>query len=205
IDAGGEPRCADAADGPEGASSRAGARDGAAVIGRDWRYHNPVRVVSANGAATALGRHIDYRRVVLVTTPGFTRRGIVDRIRASLGERLVEVMDEVKPNPDVRDVDALVARLRGKDLDAIVALGGGSSIDTAKGLARALPLPADCALTTHFRGGMALPVARALPVVALPTTAGTGAEVTPFGTLWDFELAKKYSVAGDDLYPAVAV
>src|SRR5690606_11488454 len=145
------------------------------------------------------------RRLALVTTPGFTRRGVVDRIRASLGERLVEVLDEVKPNPDVRDVDAQAARLRGLDLDAIIALGGGSSIDSAKGLARALPLPVDFSLTGHFREGLPLPAGRALPVVALPTTAGTGAEVTPFGTLWDFERAKKYSVVGDDLYPAVAL
>lgn len=171
----------------------------------DWRYHNPVRVICAAGGAAALGQHIDYRRMALVTTPGFTRRGIVDRIRASLGERLVDVMDGVKPNPDVRDVDAQAARLRPLRLDAIVALGGGSSIDTAKGLARALPLPAEASLAAHFREGLPLPAARALPVVALPTTAGTGAEVTPFGTLWDFERAKKYSVAGDDLYPAVAL
>jgi alcohol dehydrogenase len=172
---------------------------------RGWRYHNPVRVVSAAGAASTLGEHIAYRRLALVTTPGFTRRGVVDRIRASLGERLVEVLDEVKPNPDVRDVDAQAARLRGLDLDAIIALGGGSSIDSAKGLARALPLPVDFSLTGHFREGLPLPAGRALPVVALPTTAGTGAEVTPFGTLWDFERAKKYSVVGDDLYPAVAL
>jgi len=90
--------------------------------------------------------------------------------------------------------------------DCIVALGGGSSIDTAKGLARLLSQPAGATLAAHFRDGIAFDGGvAALPVVAIPTTAGTGAEVTPFGTIWDFGLGKKYSVTGADLYPAVAV
>ncbi len=171
----------------------------------NWTYFNPVRVVSAAGSSAQLAEHIDFQRIALVTSPGFTRRGVVDRIRASLGDRLVVVLDDVKPNPDVRDVDAQAELLRGLQLDCIVALGGGSSIDTAKGLARLLSQPDGSTLAAHFREGAAISSAQALPVVAIPTTAGTGAEVTPFGTIWDFELGRKYSVTGTDLYPAVAL
>src|SRR5690606_35203423 len=89
--------------------------------------------------------------------------------------------------------------------DAIMALGGGSSIDTAKALARLLVQPTGVTLAGHFREGVRLVPLPALPVVAVPTTAATGAEVTSFGTVWDFELAKKYSITGDDLYPSVAI
>lgn len=171
----------------------------------NWTYFNPVRVVSAAGSSARLAEHIDFRRIALVTSPGFTRRGTVDRIRASLGDRLVAVLDDVKPNPDVCDVDAQAALVRGLDPDCIVALGGGSSIDTAKGLARLLVQPPGATLAAHFREGAPFAAARALPVVAIPTTAGTGAEVTPFGTIWDFGLGKKYSVTGPDLYPAAAI
>lgn len=171
-----------------------------------WTYFNPVRIVSAQGSSARLDAHVDYARIALVTSPGFTRRGVVERIRASLGGRLVAVLDDVKPNPDVLDVDAQAGMLRPLAPDCIVALGGGSSIDTAKGLARLLGQPAGTTLAAHFRGGTAFDGdAPALPVVAIPTTAGTGAEVTPFGTIWDFGQGRKYSVTGADLYPAVAV
>lgn len=170
-----------------------------------WGYFNPVRVACTPGACVRLGEYVPYQRMLLVTSPGFRRRGLVDRVGEALGARLVGVLDDVKPNPDVLDIDRQAEAARELAPDAIIGLGGGSSIDTAKGLARLLPQPSGATLAAHFRDGLALEPAAALPMVAIPTTAGTGAEVTPFGTVWDFERAKKYSVTGDDLYPAAAI
>jgi alcohol dehydrogenase len=170
-----------------------------------WNYHNPVKVIFEPGAIDQLSSHLDCRRAVLVTSPGFRRRGVVDRMEAALGDRLVGVLDDVKPNPDLWDVDAQGERLRALKPDLLIALGGGSSMDTAKGLARLLSQPAGYTLSAHFRDGLAFETIPALPVAAIPTTAGTGAEVTPFGTIWDFERGKKYSVTGPDLYSTFAV
>lgn len=170
-----------------------------------WEFYNPVKVIFDIGAIDQLSGHLDCERAVLVTTPGFRRRGVVDRIEKALGPRLVGVLDEVKPNPDVRDVDAQGERLRALKPDLLIALGGGSSMDTAKGLARLLSQPADRSLRAHFRDGQTFNETPALPVAAIPTTSGTGAEVTPFGTIWDFERGKKYSVTGQDLYSTFAV
>jgi alcohol dehydrogenase len=172
---------------------------------RNWHYFNPVRVIFAPGALSQLADHVPYQRAVLVTTPGFTRRGVVDRIRHYLGDRIIKVLDDVKPNPDLLDIDAQARPIRRLNPDCIIALGGGSSMDSAKALARLLTQPATTTLTAHFRDGKSLTCARAVPLIAIPTTAGTGAEVTPFGTVWDFENGKKYSVTGDDIYSAVAV
>src|SRR5690606_3272526 len=171
----------------------------------EWSYFSPVRIVCAPGASVRLGGHVAFARMVLVTSPGFTRRGLVGRIGDALGARLVGVVDDVRPNPDVLDIDRQADAIRELDADAIIGLGGGSSMDTAKALARLLVQPAGITLAKHFRDGAVLAPAPALPVVAIPTTAGTGAEVTPFGTVWDFERAKKYSVTGDDLYPAATI
>lgn len=171
----------------------------------EWKYFNPVRVVYAIGAIRGIADHLEYERIVLVTSPGFSRRGIVARIQAALGERLVRVIDDVKPNPDLRDIDEQARQLRALKPDCILALGGGSSMDTAKALARLLAQPEEATLAGHFRDGIPFSDTRALPVVTIPTTSGTGAEVTPFGTVWDFAREKKYSVTGEDLYSAVAI
>ena len=170
-----------------------------------WQFHNPVKITFEAGAIDQLGEYLEGERAVLVTSPGFRRRGVVDRIAKALDIRLVAVIDDVDPNPDVLKVDEQGRRLREHDPDVLIALGGGSSMDTAKGLARLLAQPVDRTLAGHFRDGEAFDDTPALPVAAIPTTSGTGAEVTPFGTIWDFELEKKYSVTGDDLYSAFAI
>lgn len=170
-----------------------------------WNYWNPVRVIFEAGGLDRLGDLLDGERAVLVTTAGFRRRGLVARIERLLGDRLAGVVDDVEPNPDVGAVDKQGERLRALNPDMLIALGGGSAMDTAKGLARLLSQPAGQGLTGHFRDGRAFTGAPALPLVAIPTTAGTGAEVTPFGTIWDFERGDKHSVAGPDLHASCAV
>ena len=170
-----------------------------------WGFFNPVRIVCAPGACLRLGEHVRQERILLVTSAGFRRRGLVDRIAGVLGPRLAGVVDDVSPNPDVDDIDRQAAAVRAMAPDLIVGLGGGSSIDTAKALARLLPQLTGITLAAHFRDGAPLAAVSALPLAAIPTTAGIGAEVTPFGTVWDFAQARKYSVAGDDMYPSVAV
>ncbi|TVR15582.1 MAG: iron-containing alcohol dehydrogenase family protein [Planctomycetota bacterium] len=170
-----------------------------------WFFHNPVPVTFSPGAISDLSAHLHCRRAVLVTTRGFKVRGLVDQIQSLMGERLVGVLDDVKPNPDLPDLDEQGHRLRTHEPDMLIALGGGSSMDTAKGLARLVVQPEGRTLAGHFRDGEPFEHRPALPWAAIPTTSGTGSEVTPFGTVWDFEKDKKYSVTGTDLYAAYAV
>jgi alcohol dehydrogenase len=86
-----------------------------------------------------------------------------------------------------------------------MALGGGSAIDTAKALARIIAPGNDVSLSEHLREGRPFGGSGTLPIVAIPTTAGTGAEVTPFGTIWDRRSSKKCSIDGMDLFPEYAI
>ena len=170
-----------------------------------WTFHNPVRVIFQPGAVKRLADHVKSTRVALVTSPGFRHRGLLDEIQQRLGDRLVAVVDDVNPNPDVNDIQAQSERVRPAAPDTLIALGGGSTIDTAKGLARLLPQVRGTSLAGLLQSGLPAIGARALPVVAIPTTSGTGAEVTPFGTVWDYEQKRKYSIVGDDLFPVLAI
>ncbi len=170
-----------------------------------WTYNNPVRILFDIGAARRLSGLVEESRVLVVTSAGFRRRGLVDNLEQTFGKRIVAVLDDVAPNPDVRDIQAQAERVRREDPAILLAVGGGSVIDTAKALAKLLGLPAGTALDALLAGTSRIDVSPALPVIAVPTTAGTGAEVTPFGTVWDRAGKKKHSLAANDLFPQHAI
>jgi len=171
-----------------------------------WTYHNPVRIVAGIGALTALPKLVTGQgNVLLVTTPGFTSRGMTANLVSQLGAERVLIYDEVTPNPQLDSLDKATERFRGQGIQSIVALGGGSALDAGKilgvTLAGSLPNPLD----NIFRHNVKHTWDAGIPVVAVPTTAGTGAEVTPFATVWDETTHKKHSVTGDQVYPSHAL
>ncbi|WP_169823519.1 iron-containing alcohol dehydrogenase PsrA [Azoarcus olearius] len=169
-----------------------------------WSYHNPVRVVGA-GLSTLAPQLPHGRRVLLVTSRGAAERGIARQLEAALPGRTVALLDDVVPNPDLRYLDETAARLRGTEIDLVIALGGGSVLDAGKVLALLLRRPEPDLLTQCFRNRRDVAWTERLPLVAIPTTAGTGAEVTPFATVWDHERSAKHSLATPFAYPDLAV
>lgn len=172
-----------------------------------WSYYNPVRIDFGVGSFARLAKvdALATGKVLLVTTAGFVRRGQAAAIVGMLGADRVMVYAGVTPNPEIDDLDRAVREWRPHAPAAIVALGGGSAIDAAKALAVALPGdmhdPLDALLRRHCK----IDRQATLPVVAIPTTAGTGSEVTPFATVWDGREHRKHSIAGDDVYPKAAI
>lgn len=169
-----------------------------------WSHYNPVKVVGA--CVDVLDEHVPLgSRVLLVTTPGFSQRGVVGRLSTLLGGRALTVFDEVSPNPDLLFLDQAADRLRKTEPDVVIALGGGSTLDAGKALSLILPLQQEDVLRRHFRENTAIGWTRRLPLIAVPTTAGTGAEVTPFATVWDHERGRKHSIATPHAFPDLAV
>jgi len=168
-----------------------------------WTHFNPVRIVCEPLeclASYARGEHI-----LLVTTPGFIKRGVVDRVKQILSNQKVSVWDGVKPNPDLSDLDEATDQLKHLKPDCIVGLGGGSTLDAAKVLATTLANLDGPSLTEVFRHGECSTWDKRLPLIAIPTTAGTGSEVTPFATIWDHEEKKKHSLTDDYVFPDIAI
>jgi alcohol dehydrogenase len=168
-----------------------------------WRYHDPVRIHFGSGTLDDIGSVLAGRTYALVTYPNPPFPSLVKRIAASAGDALL-VIDGVRPNPAITKL-----RQQGEQLlalprvpDVLVALGGGSVIDTAKVLAAGKG-HLDPVLG-YMADGRSLED-RSLPVIAIPTTAGTGSEVTCWATVWDPEQGRKLSLARDDLYPEVAL
>src|SRR5437764_12536047 len=101
-----------------------------------WRYHNPVQVVFGAGTLAQLPALVGDRRVTLVTFPEAAGIGLLDRLRGVLGGRLAQVIDRTEPNPDVGSLAPLYrAFWTAQDAgEVLVAVGGGSVLDTAKTL-----------------------------------------------------------------------
>jgi len=167
----------------------------------DWRWSNPVEIVCKTGGFQEFIKKLPYQKVALVTTRGFRKRGIVEKVESFLGSQLAYILDSVQPNPSIDLVVELSASLQKSKPDCLLAIGGGSAIDSAKGIARVLGEDTSWSLSDHLVAQIPCSVGTDIPIIAIPTTAGTGAEVTSFGTIWDHDSNKKYSVTGADLYP----
>ncbi|SPS00870.1 iron-containing alcohol dehydrogenase [Cupriavidus taiwanensis] len=171
----------------------------------------PARLVMGAGCRAqlpALLRRLGYRRGLLVTDTFFTgTTPWVDELVAGAGAHGVEqlVYDGGMPDPTTTLCDAATAavreRLGGLAVDHVIALGGGSNIDLAKALCLTLP---DGEPVRTFLGSIdaGTPI---LPLVAMPTTAGTGSEATPGAILVDPDNATKVAVMDNRLRPAVAL
>jgi alcohol dehydrogenase len=179
----------------------------ASAATRVARFWNPTRIEFGFGAVDRVSEHLPAGPIVVVTSPGSTRRGLTGRVADQIGSNRVTVVDDVRPNPDSRDLvrqlDAIPFEVAG-----VVALGGGSALDTGKVLAALACACQDAdpmAVLESAVAGRPVEVGRTLPIICVPTTAGTGAEVTPFATVWDAAAMKKRSIAGPGLFPAAAL
>jgi len=171
----------------------------------EWRYQNPVEIHFGQGIIDNLPDFVS-GKTVLVTTPGTTRRKISHRISKLLGDSLVALYDKVEPNPTFETVMAAYRELKQVDYDLIVALGGGSTIDTAKAVAAINASDSEDWIDDHLKRGIQFPQPfNPKPVIAIPTTAGTGSEVTMWATVWAMEEKRKYSLSHPKLYPKIAL
>lgn len=163
-----------------------------------WQFHNPVRIYFGAGVFSRLDDVVQGRRYALVTYDDPVFAELSKKAMLLAGEPGV-VINDIKPNPDFASLAALCDQCRTVDL--IVALGGGSVIDTAKVLSAAdgnFERVSSYLLTGQ--GELA-----SVPIVAVPTTSGTGSEVTSWATVWHQAQSKKFSLARTSLYPEVAL
>jgi len=172
-----------------------------------WNFHNPVSIHAGAGSLRSLPAILEGRDCLLVTFPEARALGVVDRVRGLVGERLRGVIDEVEPNPDVQWLAPLYERVHAQwaNVPCLVAVGGGSVIDTAKALMCATASGGFAELLDALADGAALPPGLHKTLIAVPTTAGTGSEVTPWATIWDQAAGRKHSLHQPWTWPQAAI
>ena len=166
-----------------------------------WTYHNPVRLSVGPGAFGQIAPAIAGRPYALVTYPESIFADLGRRLAAASGSQTLVITD-FRPNPTLDDLklcnDALA---RHPEVELIVALGGGSAIDVAKALA--VGQGSQDRLLTALRADASSDDTAISPLklIAVPTTSGTGSDVTCWATLWDQENSRKLSLDRPDLFP----
>ena len=150
-------------------------------------------------------RRLGKSKALVVTDPGLIKFGVAKMVTDILDQAAIpyEIFSEVKPNPTVANVCAGIDAFKASGADVLVAVGGGSAIDTAKGIGIVSNNPefADivslegCAPTKH----------KSVPIIAIPTTAGTAAETTINYVIIDENKQKKMVCVDHNDIPAVAI
>ena len=160
----------------------------------------PTRLVHGPGAVSRLAVELAQLGVVrpmLVTDPGVTAAGLVERVLPQLDDAIV--FDTVRPNPDSDLVDRAARSFVDAGCDGLIGLGGGSSLDTAKAIGVVARHGGSIAAYEWGRD----PIERRIPpLVAIPTTAGTGSEVTLWAVITDHGRKLKFNVGGTPLIGA---
>ena len=155
------------------------------------------------GSALQLCEHIaqrtDVRNLLIVTDAMLVKLGLVQPLQARLNELGVRtvVYDGVLPNPTIEQIETGLSVLRREGCTAILGLGGGSSIDAAKVIAARATNPHKIT----WMAGLLRVFFKPMPVYAIPTTAGTGSEVTVAAVVSDPSTTRKFAIMDPKLVP----
>ncbi len=172
-------------------------------------YYNPVSITFGAGALAALPGIVAGRKAVVVTFPEAEAVGLTKRLKDLLGESLIGIEAGTVPNPDIATLAPMYEQFWKQHAKAelVIGVGGGSALDTAKALTVGTSSGKFAELLELLATGKPFKPAKVKPLIAVPTTAGTGSEVTPWATVWDRTpgAQKKYSLHLKETWPEAAV
>jgi alcohol dehydrogenase class IV len=176
------------------------------LMPESWSFHSAGQIIFGRNSVRQLGEVAEYlrpKRILIVTDRVLESAGILDRVRQPLAESgaEVEVFNGGEAEPSLRAAEASIACGRTFRPDAVLGLGGGSNMDLAKITAAVL---AHGGAPRDYIGEFKIP-GPILPLVCVPTTAGTGSEVSAASVLTDTENQIKVGILSNYLRPRVAI
>ncbi|MDT2524382.1 1-propanol dehydrogenase PduQ [Enterococcus raffinosus] len=154
-------------------------------------FKMPTKIYSGNQAINAL-KDFDYQRVLVICDPFMVVSGMVKKVTTILTESEIafQLFSEIVPDPTIEVVTKGVAYAAGFQPDAVLALGGGSALDTAKAVRQIY---------------QQVEQEKKIQLICVPTTSGTGSEVTSFAVISDPSVNGKYALVDDGMIPEIAI
>lgn len=176
-------------------------------LSRLYTFYAPTRLVFGKDAVARTGEEIvalGGHTALIVTDPGVIAAGLLEPVLLACAGSDVHtvIFDAVEPNPTASTVEAAIARYREAGCDCLIAVGGGSAMDAAKAAGIVI---ANGGAPRDYEGKPEAIAKDLPPFLCVPTTCGTGSEVTPFAVVTDTERYWKMSLASPRAIPKVAV
>lgn len=174
----------------------------------EFEFFSPVKIVSGIGECRNLEKwtkKFNAEYLLLLTGPVVAKTDGFLEILASLQTQGIkfDVISDTLPEPPVELIDELAGRVRNKAYDMAVAVGGGSVIDTAKAVC--MLKNNEGMIAEYLFGGSRIPEKESLPLICIPTTAGSGSEVSCAAVIDDTDKHVKLSCTHHNLYPKIAI
>jgi len=170
-------------------------------MNKNFTYYMPTKIVYGVNEFNNIFKYLENQKVLLITSKGHIKRGLLDKLKDI---NIVYVVDNIKSHPEFKDLENVYKKILQIDFDIILAIGGGSVIDSAKYLS-VYNQKKDINFVTKLIKNKLKEKYFIKPFIAIPTTAGTGSEITPWATIWDMDEKKKYSLHLPDLFSKIAI
>jgi len=164
-------------------------------------YYMPTKIIYELNALDKICNYIGGQKVLLVTSKGHIKRGLLDKLKDI---NIVYIVDNIKSHPEFKDLEYIYQNILEKEFDIILAIGGGSVIDSAKYFS-VYNKNKEKNFVTKLIKKQTNEKYFIKPFISVPTTAGTGSEITPWATIWDINEKKKYSLHLVDLFSKIAI
>jgi alcohol dehydrogenase len=166
---------------------------------------NKTKIIFGNNTRSSLAKLIKKKNVLIVCTKRAKKEIIIDEKLNFFSNNKVFWIDDVLSNPSLDYLEKKNKIFKKRNFDYIIAIGGGSVIDSAKVLSLLFSFQRKKTIKTIIENIDNLKINNRYKIIALPTTSGTGSEVTPFATVWDKKNKKKLSVNHRSLLPILAI
>ncbi|MDA9297885.1 iron-containing alcohol dehydrogenase [Pseudomonadales bacterium] len=171
-----------------------------------FSYSCPTKVIFGDGQLSFIHNSLPslHKNVLVVSSKtAAIKSGALDTIKKSFHESRIRIFykNTISPNPRLTEVDELAAFCIDNEITALIAVGGGSVIDAAKAVSLLVPSKLSCKQLLKHDSSLIAP----LFLIAIPTTAGTGSEVSKGAIVTDVENSWKGGIRGENVFPKVAI
>ena len=164
----------------------------------------PTKIVFGANELENIATYTNGRKTLLITSQGFVKRGLVEKMK-SLCNSIVGVFTDVKSHTEFKDLEMAYSQIHQNDFELILAIGGGSVLDASKFFSVYNDSKEASFVTDIIKGKIEKKNYKTIPIISVPTTAGTGSEITPWATIWDMDEKKKYSLHLPELFSEIAL
>lgn len=169
-------------------------------------FNKITKIIFGNGKRKLINKIITSKKNILLICSKRGKKEIYkDKSFTFINKNNIYLIDEITPNPTILQIKSIIKKTKNKKFDFIVGIGGGSTIDTAKAIKLFLSLKKNYTISSVIKNINFLEKKTNCKLISIPTTSGTGSEVTCYSTVWDSKNKKKLSLNNSFLYPDYAI